>query len=158
MEKTARIRLLPDIVTSKISAGEVVSAPFSVIKELVENSIDAGADQVDVKLLQSGLKKITVSDNGSGILCEDAELAVKEHATSKIRDVFDIETIRTYGFRGEALSSIAAISDFTILTRHKTEKNGIKLHVRDGKTETSSWAGPVGTTVIVENLFYNVPA
>ena len=158
MEKTARIRLLPDAVTSKISAGEVVDAPFSVIKELVENSIDAGADCIDVKLLQSGLKKITVSDNGSGILCEDAPLAVKDHATSKIRDIFDIETISTYGFRGEALSSIAAISDFTILTRHSTEKNGIKLHVKSGKTESSPWAGQVGTTVIVENLFYNVPA
>ena len=158
MEKTPRIRLLPDIVTSKISAGEVVEAPFSVIKELVENSIDAGAGRVDVKLLQSGLKKITVSDNGSGILSEDAELAVKDHATSKIKDVFDIETINTYGFRGEALSSIASISDLTILTRHKTEKNGTKLHVRDGRVEPSQWAGPVGTTVIVENLFYNVPA
>ena len=158
MEKTARIRLLPDIVTNKISAGEVVDAPFSVIKELVENSIDAGAGQVDVKLLQSGLKKITVSDNGSGILCEDTALAVKEHATSKIRDIFDIETVNTYGFRGEALSSIASISDLTILTRHKTEKNGTKLHAKNGKTESSPWAGPVGTTVIVENLFYNVPA
>ncbi|MDR3237844.1 MAG: DNA mismatch repair endonuclease MutL [Spirochaetia bacterium] len=158
MKETPRIRLLSDNITSKISAGEVVEAPFSVVKELVENSLDAGALRVDVQLLQSGLKKISVSDNGSGILREDVTLAIKDHATSKISDVFDIESISTYGFRGEALSSIASISDITLLTRHETEETGTRLYSKNGKTELSDWAGPVGTTVIVENLFYNIPA
>ena len=158
MEEPQRIKILPESVKTKIAAGEVVEGPFSVIKELVENSLDAGATNIDVQLLQSGLRKISVSDNGVGIQRDDVLLALKDHATSKIRDVHDIEGITTYGFRGEALSSIASISDITLLTRRENEKTGSRVQSRGGKTERSDWAGPPGTTIIIENLFYNVPA
>ncbi len=156
-----RIKVLPDDVKNRISAGEVVEGPSSVIKELVENSLDAGADRIDVHVLQSGMKKIMVSDNGCGIMRDDVALAVMDHATSKISDVHDIEGIDTYGFRGEALACIAAVSDLTVLTRHVSEATGTRLFSSaslPGKTEISDYAGPVGTTVIVENLFYTVPA
>ena len=122
-----RIRILPDAVQKKIAAGEVVEAPFSVVKELVENSIDAGATQVDIQVSEGGLKKIVVRDNGSGIHHDDMSLAVAEHATSKIRDIHDIERIGSYGFRGEALSSISAVSRITILSR-RAEEDLLDVH------------------------------
>lgn len=153
-----RIKILSDSVKKKISAGEVVEGPFSVVKELVENSIDAGATEINVQVIESGMKKIQVNDNGSGINRDDVELAIAEHATSKISEIYDIDHISSYGFRGEALSSVSSISSMTILTRTADEDTGIKLVSGDDGVKKSDYAGPAGTTVIVENLFYNTPA
>lgn len=153
-----KIKVLPDDVKSRISAGEVVEGPASVVKELIENALDAGANDISVSLLQSGMKRIVVTDNGEGMLREDAPLAVMDHATSKIADVYDIQSIGTYGFRGEALACVAAVARLTILTRHKSEAIGTKLIVENGKATVADYAGAVGTTIIVEDLFYNVPA
>ncbi len=153
-----RIRVLPDSVKKKIAAGEVVEGPFSVVKELVENSIDAGAGRIDVQVYDSGLKKIVVRDDGRGINREDVRLALMEHATSKIGDIHDIERVGSYGFRGEALSSISSVSRFTILTRREGEETGIRLVASEDGVELSDYAGAAGTTIIVENIFYNVPA
>lgn len=153
-----RIRILPDSVKRKIAAGEVVEGPFSVIKELMENSIDAGATVIGVHVMEGGLRKIVVRDNGRGIHREDAPLAVVEHATSKIEDIHDIESIGSYGFRGEALSSISAVSKLTILSRREDEDTGARLTGTEAGVEVGDYAGPAGTTVMVENLFYNVPA
>ncbi|HPI23916.1 MAG TPA: DNA mismatch repair endonuclease MutL [Spirochaetota bacterium] len=153
-----RIRVLSDAVKKKIAAGEVVEGPFSVVKELVENAIDAGASVIDVEVAEGGLTKMLVRDNGCGMPAEDLPLAVREHATSKIVEINDIERVGSYGFRGEALSSISSISRMTISTRTDGEALGARLVASDGSAEVSPFAGPVGTTVIVENLFYNVPA
>lgn len=153
-----RIRLLADSVKKKIAAGEVIEGPFSVVKELMENSLDAGATLVDVQVADSGLKRITVRDNGSGIHQDDLKLAIAEHATSKISDIHDIETISSYGFRGEALSSISAVSELTMLSRRGGEEMGGRLESGSRGVTLGDYAGSPGTTVIVENLFYNVPA
>ncbi len=153
-----RITILPDAVKSKIAAGEVVEGPFSVLKELLENSLDAGARNIDVEIEESGLKRIVVRDDGEGIFREDISLATREHATSKMRCIEDIEGIATFGFRGEALSSIASISDLTVMSRRGGEELGGKLSNARGTPEPGDYAGPAGTTVIVEKLFYNVPA
>lgn len=153
-----RIQILPDAVKKKIAAGEVVEGPFSVIKELVENSFDAGAGNIDVEVFDSGLKKISVRDDGEGILRDDLPMAVMEHATNKIRDIGDIERISSYGFRGEALSSVAAISKTTIMSRTREGEFGARIVCREGSVEMSDYAGPAGTGVVVENLFYNTPA
>ncbi len=156
-KKMNRIKELPDTVKQKIAAGEVVEGPFSIVKELMENALDAGATEVGLQLLDSGLKKIQITDNGYGIYKEDIPLTIKEHATSKIEDIYDIETISSYGFRGEALSSMSSISKFTLISRSIDEEIGGKLIV-DGDVEFLDFAGPTGTTIIVENLFYNIPA
>ncbi len=153
-----RIILLPDNVKNMIAAGEVVEGPFSVVKELVENSLDAGASEVDVQVWDSGLRKIVVRDNGSGIHSDDMGLSIMEHATSKIADGSSLERIFTYGFRGEALSSIASISDFVLLSRRREEEKGARLESLAGNVSISEYMGAPGTTVIVENLFHNVPA
>ncbi len=153
-----RIEILPDAVKSKIAAGEVVEGPFSALKEFLENSLDAGATAIDVEIEESGLKKIAVRDNGSGIARTDMALVAREHATSKMRRIEDIESIATYGFRGEALSSIASISRLTVLSRRGGEELGCRLSGEGGNFERGDYAGPAGTTVIAENLFYNVPA
>jgi DNA mismatch repair protein MutL len=158
MEQMKHIKILPDSVKRKIAAGEVVEGPFSVVKELVENSIDAGATDVSVEVFDSGLKKIVITDNGSGIFSEVIELTIMEHATSKIEDVHDIDTIGTYGFRGEALSSISSVSNMTILTRHKDQDIGARLDVKDGNYTTGEYAGASGTKIFIENIFFNVPA
>lgn len=158
MKKLNRIKELPESVKRKIAAGEVVEGPFSVVKELLENSLDSGADRIDVSVFESGLKKISVKDNGCGIQREDVPLALAEHATSKISEIDDIEKILTYGFRGEALSSIASISDVTILTRADSEDMGSRLESVSGAVNLTDHAGSRGTAVIVENLFYNTPA
>ncbi|MEW6526637.1 MAG: DNA mismatch repair endonuclease MutL [Spirochaetota bacterium] len=153
-----RIQILPDAVKRKIAAGEVIDGPYSVIKELVENALDAQATEIDIEIEESGLKRIVVRDNGIGIYRDDLPLAVEEHATSKIKSIDDIFSIITMGFRGEALSSIAEVSQCTILSRTAEEDIGGKLVIADGKKEMFDWAGPTGTTVIVENLFFNTPA
>ena len=153
-----RIQILPDAVKRKIAAGEVIDGPYSVVKELVENAIDAFATDIEIEIEESGLKRIVVKDNGTGIYRDDLPLAVEEHATSKIKSIDDIFSIVTMGFRGEALSSIAEVSRCTILSRTADEDIGGKLVVSDGTKEIFDWAGPTGTTVIVENLFFNTPA
>ncbi len=153
-----RIHILPDAVKRKIAAGEVIDGPYSVIKELVENALDARATEIDIEIEESGLKRIVVRDNGTGIYRDDLPLAVEEHATSKIKNIDDIYSIFTMGFRGEALSSITEVSHCTILSRTTEEDIGGKLVVADGKKEMFNWAGPTGTTVMVENLFFNTPA
>jgi DNA mismatch repair protein MutL len=152
------IKLLSDDVKQKIAAGEVIEGPFSIVKELIENSLDANSTQIDIQITDSGLKKILIKDNGDGIYKDDIKLAITEHATSKIEEVYDIEKIKSYGFRGEALSSISSVSKLTILSRRKEEEMGAKLENHFGKITISDYAGPAGTTIIVENLFYNIPA
>ena len=153
-----RIHLLSDSVKRAIAAGEVLEGPFSIVKELVENALDAGATHIDIAVSESGMKRISVRDDGEGIAAEDIPLSVVEHATSKIEDIHDIEHIRSFGFRGEALSSISAVSRFTLLSRSVHETTGGRVDVSGGNVETGEYAGPHGTVVIVENLFYNVPA
>ena len=153
------IRVLPPEVASKIAAGEVVERPANVAKELMENSIDAGATEIRVEIREGGRRLLRVTDNGQGILAAEAPLAFERHATSKLRAAEDLEHIATFGFRGEALYSIAAVSQLTLTTRHRSEEFGVTLRVEGGKLGSQSRAGaPVGTVVNVEHLFYNVPA
>lgn len=153
-----RIKELPLHVKNMIAAGEVVEGPFSAVKELIENAIDAHSRNISVEVEEAGFKRIAVRDDGSGIYKEDLPLAITEHATSKISDIDDINAILSYGFRGEALSSIASISQMTVLSRRTDEKIGGKLVSDNGRVSVTDYAGPVGTTVIIENLFYNTPA
>jgi DNA mismatch repair protein MutL len=152
------IRVLDPRVAQQVAAGEIVDRPASVVKELAENSLDAGASREEVELESGGTSHILVRDDGSGMSPEDARLAVFRHATSKIRSVKDIESVSTLGFRGEALPSIASVSSFT-LTTSTGEGAGTKVAVEGGaEAEVSPTAHPRGTTVLVDRLFYNVPA
>jgi len=153
------IRVLSESVASKIAAGEVVERPASVVKELIENAIDADATEIKIRIKDSGKHLIEVADNGIGIPAEELQLAVSRYATSKISSAEDLQRISTLGFRGEALASIAAISYLQISSRSKHEEVGAKLIVEAGKIISRKKAGlPVGTRVLVENLFVNVPA
>ncbi|NOU35227.1 MAG: DNA mismatch repair endonuclease MutL [Kiritimatiellaceae bacterium] len=153
------IQMLPDHVINKIAAGEVIERPASVMKELVENAIDAGATQVDVEVVQGGSQLIAVSDNGSGMNRDDALLSIERHATSKIRTAEEVEAVSTLGFRGEALSSIAAVSRFTLITRPAAELSGTQILISGGKLQDVLDAGcPPGTRFEIRNLFFNVPA
>jgi len=154
----ATINVLDPRVAQQVAAGEVVDRPASVVKELVENAIDAGASRVEVELTDGGTSRILVRDDGSGMSREDATLSVLRHATSKIRNIEDIEAVSTLGFRGEALPSIASVSSFT-LTTSTGEGAATKVVVEGGaKAEVSAASHPKGTTVLVDRLFYNVPA
>lgn len=153
------IQLLAPDVAAKIAAGEVVERPANVAKELVENSLDAGATEIRVELREGGQRLLRVSDNGHGMTADDAPLAFLRHATSKLQTVDDLYAIHTFGFRGEALYSIAAVSQVTLTTRHNRESFGSQLRVEGGHLVTQTKAGaPVGTIISVEHLFYNVPA
>lgn len=153
------IKKLDPILIDRIAAGEVIERPASVIKELVENSIDANSKKIEISTLEGGIKKIIVSDNGDGILKEDLPLAIEKHATSKINKIQDIESIYSFGFRGEALSSIASISYLEIQTRHKDESQGNQLISRGGKLiSIKPYPCLKGTKVIVEDLFFSTPA
>jgi DNA mismatch repair protein MutL len=153
------IRVLPDHVVSKIAAGEVVERPASVVKELIENAIDAGASAIQVEARNGGKSFVQVVDDGSGVPRDEVELAFHRHATSKLVTADDLERITTLGFRGEALASIAAVSRMTFATRADGEAVGTLLRLEGGETVTSREVGrPPGTAVTVENLFFNVPA
>lgn len=159
MERDGHIRILPIHVANKIAAGEVVERPASALKELVENAIDAGADRIDITITAGGRKLVSVRDNGCGMNREDALLSLERQATSKIRDVDDIERIDTLGFRGEAIPSIAAVSRFTLVTRRKDAESGTRLVVNAGTiAEVAECGAPPGTCVEVRDLFCNVPA
>ncbi|MDD4956075.1 MAG: DNA mismatch repair endonuclease MutL [Candidatus Omnitrophica bacterium] len=154
-----KINILEEDVICKIAAGEVVERPASVVKELVENSLDAGAGSVVVEIEAGGSSLIRVSDDGYGMTAEDAVIAAKRHATSKIRTADDLEKINTLGFRGEALASIAAVSQMDITTRSQEEDTGIYLYIESGEILKNRPAGRArGTTIEVRNLFFNVPA
>ena len=154
-----RIALLPPDVANQIAAGEVVERPSSVVKELVENALDAGAQTVTVSLDGGGLARIAVTDDGSGMGVDDLKLAVVRHATSKIRSADDLVGVATYGFRGEALPSIASVSKFRVTSRAKGSDEGAEVTVEGGAEAVLRPAGcQVGTTVSVEDLFYNTPA
>jgi len=154
-----RIHVLADDVTNKIAAGEVVERPASVVKELVENALDAGATDIRVELTDGGRRMIRVVDNGSGMDPDDARLCLQRHATSKISSADDLPQIATMGFRGEALPSIASVSRFELLTRTAESMEGTRVVVEHGRLSDSGSAGcPVGTRVSVADLFTNVPA
>lgn len=153
------IQLLPDAIANQIAAGEVVQRPASVVKELLENAIDAGATKIDVLIKQAGKTLIQVSDNGQGMSAQDARMAFERHATSKIRTQKDLFGIRTLGFRGEALASIAAVAQVRLRTRLHTEELGIELDVEASQVRHSqASACRPGSTFQVKNLFFNVPA
>lgn len=153
------IKILPSDISNKIAAGEVVERPASVVKELVENAIDADSTNINVEIRAGGKRLISVSDNGGGMSREDALIAIERHATSKISTVDDLETIQTFGFRGEALPSIASVSQFELLTRTAEAVEGTKISVEGGVVRPVQASGcSPGTHITANNLFYNVPA
>lgn len=152
------IVLLDDLTINKIAAGEVIERPANVVKELVENSIDAGADNIVIEVKNGGKTFIKITDNGKGIRQDDMAISLERHATSKIRKVEDLEKTYTMGFRGEALASISAISTLTMQSKTKDEFTGTKIVAKAGNIiETEECGMQVGTTILVENLFFNTP-
>lgn len=159
MADTHKVQLLDTNTANQIAAGEVVEKPASVVKELVENALDAGATQIEVTIFAGGTEYIRVTDNGCGMSEENARLAVLRHATSKIVKAEDLLHLHTLGFRGEALPSIASVANFTLLTRPADAEFATSVRIDGGDNmEVGSTGGSAGTTVIVENLFFNVPA
>ncbi len=154
-----KVRQLPEDVIKKIAAGEIVERPANVLKELIENAIDAGADSIEVYIEKGGKKLIQVRDNGEGIYPEDLPEVIKRYTTSKIASIDDIYDLHSYGFRGEALYSISAVSKFSIISKPEDVSLGKELYVEGGIIKYISETGaPTGTTVKVRDLFYNVPA
>src|SRR3954462_12455002 len=154
-----RIHVLPEHVANKIAAGEVVERPASAVKELLENALDAGARRIRVDVEAGGKKLIRVTDDGCGMVRDDAMLAFERHATSKIHDADDLLNIDTLGFRGEALPSIASVSRLTMETRQADDSVGTRIEIAGGKLLKVEDAGvPPGTAITVRDLFFNVPA
>ena len=154
-----KIHVLPVDLANQIAAGEVVERPASVIKELIENAIDAGARRVAISVEYGGKKLIRVEDDGEGMTPDDARLAIERHATSKIRTAEDLGAIRTLGFRGEALPSIASVSHFVLRTRARGEASGTEIRVNSGAVAAIVEIGTAeGTIVEVNDVFYNLPA
>ncbi len=154
-----RIRLLPEIVASQVAAGEVVERPASVVKELIENSLDAGAQKIDIIIRRGGISLVRVIDDGCGMDRDDALLSLERHATSKIRSAADLQAVATLGFRGEALPSIASVSRFRLTTRETDAIAGTEIIINGGKLEVVRDGGEApGTQVEVRSLFYNLPA
>ena len=152
------IVLLDDNTINKIAAGEVIERPASVVKELMENSIDAGATAITVEIKNGGISYIRITDNGKGIAPDDMEIAFERHATSKIRKAEDLETVKSMGFRGEALASIAAISKVEMTSKYIENEIGYKVEVEGGTIKNKEEAGcPKGTTIIITDLFFNTP-
>lgn len=153
------IQLLPDAVANQIAAGEVIQRPASVVKELVENALDAGADEILINIKDAGKTLVQISDNGCGMSLTDARMAFERHATSKIRNANDLFCIRTMGFRGEALASIAAIADVELRTKRTEDEVGTFIHIIGSEVKAQEPAGTNnGTNFMVKNLFFNVPA
>ena len=153
------IQLLPDSVANQIAAGEVVQRPASVVKELMENAIDAGATQIQVILKNVGKALIQVIDDGSGMSPRDARMAFERHATSKIKAATDLFNIRTMGFRGEALASIASVAEVELRTKKEEEELGTYLFIADSELKNQESVNcNRGTNLSVKNLFYNIPA
>ena len=153
------IQLLPDSVANQIAAGEVIQRPASVIKELVENSVDAGATVINVLVVDAGRTSIQVTDNGKGMSDTDARLSFERHATSKIRQADDLFALHTMGFRGEALASIAAVAQVELKTRQQSDEVGTQLTIAGSRfLGQEPCSCPVGSNFKVENLFFNVPA
>ena len=150
------IRELPDELISQIAAGEVVERPASVVRELVDNALDAGATQVTVRLLAGGVRLIAVEDNGVGILRDELPLAFKRHATSKISSLADLESVGTMGFRGEALAAVNSIADCAIYSRASGQTEAFQLEGQTGEIKPA--ARSTGTTVEVKELFFSTPA
>ena len=152
------IVLLDDLTINKIAAGEVIERPASVVKELVENSIDAGATNINVEIKNGGISYIRITDNGKGIMPDDMEIAFERHATSKIRSASDLETVKSMGFRGEALASVAAISKIEMISKTADNDVGYKINVQAGKIIDKEEKGcSKGTTITVTDLFFNTP-
>ena len=159
MASMSSIHLLPDHLISQIAAGEVVERPAAALKELLENSLDAGADDVSVMLLQGGVKQLRVTDNGLGIAPDELTLALTRHATSKIASLDDLERVASLGFRGEALASIASVSRTSIASRIKSERHAWRIAAEGGNlTPREPAALDVGTVIEVNDLYYNTPA
>lgn len=159
MSTDCRIRILEDEVANKIAAGEVVERPASVVKELVENAIDAGATRITVEVDEGGKSLIRVNDNGCGMTAQEAVLALQRHATSKISSAEDLSFVRTLGFRGEALPSVASVSRLSVVTRSRGEMEGIRLEADGGDIRELEPVGAAeGTTITIRDLFYNTPA
>ncbi len=155
----SKIKILPEILSNKIAAGEVVERPFSVVKELVENAIDAESTQIIIEIEKGGRSLIRISDNGIGMNHDDALLAIERYATSKIYTDDDLFSIATLGFRGEALPSIASVSKFTIVTKDEHSEAGTEIIIEGGKIKKVSETGaPTGTMITVKQLFFNTPA
>src|SRR5713226_5712094 len=153
------IHILPEQVASQIAAGEVVERPASALKELVENAIDAGARTIEVAIARGGADLIAVSDDGCGMGREDAMLALRRHATSKIRDAADLMAIRTLGFRGEALAAIASVARLRMRTRRASDSEGIEIVADGGEDPQIRVCGSApGTSIEVRDLFFNTPA
>jgi DNA mismatch repair protein MutL len=153
------IRILPDQVANQIAAGEVIERPVAVVKELVENSIDAGASRIEVEFRNGGKSYIRIEDNGKGMSPDEAQLCLERHATSKIREAVDLNEVRSFGFRGEALPSIASVSKFTLRTRAKDWEHGTEILINGGKMlEKKDCGMPIGTVIEVAHLFNSVPA
>lgn len=153
------IHLLDQNTIDKIAAGEVIERPSAVVKELVENSIDSGATAITIEIKQGGISFIRITDNGCGIPRQEIPLAFQRHATSKISTIEDLLSVRSLGFRGEALSSIAAVSQVELVTKDEDSIIGCRYEIHGGKEITKEEIGcPDGTTFIVRNLFYNTPA
>lgn len=154
-----KIAILPDTLCNQIAAGEVVERPAAVVKELMENSVDAGSRRISVSILQGGRKEIRVVDNGSGMSSDDALLALERHATSKIKNLEDLQSVQSLGFRGEALPSIAAVSRFELVSREPDALSGVSIRVDSGILRDVRETGcAAGTTITVRDLFHNIPA
>ena len=155
---SGKIEILPESISRAIAAGEVIERPASIVKELVENAIDAGGSEIIVELKGGGFQLIRVQDNGEGIDREDVPLAIQRYATSKLKSVEDLYGIHTLGFRGEALPSIASVSQMTIKTRISDSISGTILICEGGEIKRIAEVGcPIGTEVEVKNIFYNIP-
>ena len=159
MAESAAIRVLSDAVINQIAAGEVVERPASVLKELVENSVDAGATRIEIEVVDGGRRLVRVRDDGTGMDRNNALLSIERHATSKLRELKDLDTIATMGFRGEALAAIASVSQFALVTNREGSSAGTEILIFGGRIQEVRDAGaPRGTDVAVRNLFFNVPA